>query len=148
MSDDIFQDGDSSLVNWDDVNDVVDTPLPDGEYNVVITSCEYKLSASSGLPMWSTVLTVQGSDFDGRKLFENFSFSDKALPYTKKKLAQLDAGILAIKPFDLTKIPETLVGKQTRVRVKGKEEEYQGEKRVRAQIQKYLPASGADSFLD
>lgn len=148
MSDDIFQDGDASLVNWDDVSDVVDTPLPDGEYNVVITSCEYKLSAASGLPMWSTQLTVQGSDFDGRKLFENFSFSDKALPYTKKKLAQLDPGILAIKPFDLKKIPETLVGKQTRVRVKGKEEEYQGETRVRPQIQKYLPVGGADSFLD
>lgn len=148
MSDDIFQEGDDSLVDWDNVADVVSTPLPDGEYNAIITSAEYKLSQSSGMPMWALELTIQGSDFDGRKIFENISFSDKAKPYTKKKLAQLDPKILSIVPFDLKKIPETLVGKNVRIRTRSKEEEYQGEKQLRSSVMKYLPTSGADAFLD
>ena len=148
MSDDVFEDGDSTLVDWDNVADVVDTPVPAGDYDGTITSCEYKLSQASSQPMWSTEITITspGEGVEGRKIFENFSFSEKAIPYTKKKLAQMDSAILGIKPFDLKAIPETLIGKNVRFRVKVKEETYEGETRMRASIAKFMPAG--DPFLD
>lgn len=147
MSDDVFEDGDNTLVDWDDVADVVDTPVAAGDYSGTITACEYKLSQASSRPMWATEITItSGGDAEGRKIFENFSFSEKAIPYTKKKLAQMDSTILGIKPFDLKAIPETLIGKEVRFRVKVKEETYEGEKRMRASISKFLPVG--DPFLD
>ena len=147
MSDDVFEDGDDTLVDWDNVADVVDTPVAAGDYNGTITACEYKLSQSSSQPMWATEITItSGGDAEGRKIFENFSFSEKAIPYTKKKLGQMDSAILGIKPFNLKTIPETLVGKEVRFRVKVKEETYEGETRMRSSISKFLPAG--DPFLD
>lgn len=68
--------------------------LPKAWYTCVIDEIEYKLSQSSGKPMWAAVYIISEGEYEGRKLFHNISFSEGALPYTKKNLMKLKPEIL------------------------------------------------------
>lgn len=128
-------------VNWDEVEEAKFEVLPKAVYNVVISEIEYKLSQASGKPMWAMVLEVTDGEYAGRKLFNNMSFSDKALPYTKRTLAKIAPQVLtsAFDPED-SDILNVFQGMELRARTKiGKNE--QGEQR--SEIADLLPSENA-----
>lgn len=103
--------------------------LPKATYNCTMDEIEYKLSQASGKPMWAMVFVIDDGEYEGRKLFSNMSFSDKALPYTKKTLAAIAPHLLTA-DFRPDKVDDyALAGQRYRVKTKiGKDES--GEKRT------------------
>ena len=59
-------------------------PLPAGVYLATITGAEVKQSKSSDSKMIVVEFTVSDGDFAKRKLFRNFSLSEKALGFLKE----------------------------------------------------------------
>ena len=59
-------------------------PLPAGVYLATITGAEVKQSKSSDSQMIAVEFTVSEGDFAKRKLFRNFSLSEKALGFLKE----------------------------------------------------------------
>ena len=59
-------------------------PLPAGVYLTKITAAEVKESKSSDSQMIAVTFTVQDGDFANRKLWRNFSLSEKALGFLKE----------------------------------------------------------------
>lgn len=53
-------------------------PVPEGEYNVLITRAEDK-NSQAGNPMVSVTYTIEDGEFRGRKLFDNLVQTEKAL---------------------------------------------------------------------
>lgn len=142
--DENFEGGDSSVaIDLSGVEEATFEALPVGEYDGVIVAAEYKLSQSSGAPMWSLQIQVIGGEYDNRRVFDNVSFSSKALPFTKKTLATI-APELVSGPFDPAEAVTDIQGKE--VRFKTKIETYQGEKQTR--IKNYLAPGGGSDFMD
>lgn len=146
MSEEMFEGGDSSVaVDLSGVEEATFEALPVGIYEGVIAGAEYKLSQSSGAPMWSLQLQVIGGDYDNRRVFDNVSFSAKALPFTKKTLRILAPELLS-GPFDPEEAVLEMQGRE--VRFQTKLETYQGEKQTR--VKAYLPVAGSaggDDFM-
>jgi len=143
---DMFEDGDDSLViDFDKVEGQSFESIPKGTYAVVIEECEFKMSQSSGKPMWNMVLTISEGEFTGRKLFTFLSFSEKALPGTKTQITRIAPELLR-GPFDPKKIAAegSLIGKI--VRVKTKLETYEGEERTK--VASFLTSASSDGFED
>lgn len=87
---DFFEAGDEGIIlDLDAIEAATSELIPAGIYNAVIEELEYKLSASSQQPMWAMVVTIIDEEYAGRKLYDNLSFSPKALPITKKTLLNL-----------------------------------------------------------
>lgn len=59
-------------------------PLPAAVYAAKITNAELKQSKSSDSEMIAVEFTVQDGDFANRKLFRNYSLSEKALGFLKE----------------------------------------------------------------
>lgn len=118
--------------------------LPKAIYNCEIDECEYKLSQASGLPMWAMILVVSDGEYQGRKFFNNMSFSEKALPYTKRSLAAIAPELLTV-DFRPDAVDQyDMVGKRVRVQSKiGKNEN--GEKR--SEVAKLLPPADNTAFM-
>lgn len=92
--------------------------LPKAVYNCVVDEAEYKLSQSAGKPMWALIYVVTDGQYEGRKLFHNISFSEKALPFTKRTLARLCPECLT-SSFKPEKIDEYgIQGRNVRVKTK------------------------------
>lgn len=143
-ADDLFEDGDDALtINMDEVEGQSFEAIPKGTYAGVIEELEYKLSASSGQPMWALAVTITEGDYIGRKLFTNLSFSPKALPGTKANIQKIAPELLS-SAFNPKKIAESgkLIGKA--VRVKTKLETYEGEERTK--IASFLAGKASDGF--
>ncbi len=104
--------------------------IPRGDYNCVIDDLTYDLSVSSGQPMWTTRLEIEDGEYQGRKLFTHISFSEKALPRTKRTISRLWPDLLN-GPFDAEAVADegNLLG--TRCRAKTKIERYEGQPRNR-----------------
>lgn len=117
--------------------------LPKGEYTGVITKCEYKVSKSSGQPMWSMRIEVDSGTHAGTGIFHNMSFSPKALPMTKGALVVICPELLteSFKPKEIAD-SDTLIGKQVRFRTKI--ESYEGQDQAR--IQNFLRATTLGAF--
>lgn len=144
MTDPTFEGGNGSVaIDLSDVEEAKFEALPIGEYDGVIAGSEYKLSQSSGAPMWSLKIQVIGGEYDNRVIFDNVSFSEKALPFTKKTLAVIAPELIS-GPFDPEEAAAEMQGKE--VRFKTKLETYQGEKQTR--IKTYLPLGGGDDFMN
>ncbi len=146
MSDVEFQEGDSSLmVDLSAVEEQKFEVLPRGNYNVVVESCEFAFSKSSGKPMWNLRLSVVDGEYANRKLFTFMSFSEKALPMTKGMIARLAPELLQ-GPFDPRAVAEedVLLGRECVVKVTI--EKYQGNDQNR--VKDIMPKSAADSFLE
>lgn len=109
---------DGLVVNLSSVEELKFDPIPAGTYDVVIEDNQFSMSKSSNKPMWNLKINVINGDYDGRKLFEILSFSEKALPGTKARLAVLAPNLLE---GDFTvNDPETvasLIGKRASVKV-------------------------------
>lgn len=143
--DQYFESGDDSLVI--DMNSVEEGSfevLPKGTYDCIIDEVEYKLSQSSGKPMWNIRLTVVNGEYANRKLFHIISFSEKALPMAKTQINRIAPELLSER-FNPRKIAEdgSLVGKACRA--KTKIEAYEGEDRTR--VQTLIAPAGGDEFV-
>lgn len=138
-----FDDGEESLlINLEEVKAQTFEAIPKGTYDVAIESAEYKLSASSGKPMWNLQLTITEGEFAGRKIFTILSFSEKALPGTKAAIARINPELIST-DFNPKAIAESgdLVG--LTARVKTKIEMYNDQEQTR--VAQWLAAS-SDSF--
>lgn len=74
-------------LNWDNVQDFA--PIPADLYDAEITG--FKMtpeSKSSGNPMVTYEATVLYGDYEGRKLWKNYSLTNQAAPYWKKFLVK------------------------------------------------------------
>ena len=82
---------DGLVVDLAGVEEFVWENLPAGKYNVIVEDCNFAMSKSSGKPMWNLKLNVIDEEYQNRKLFTIFSFSEGALPGTKAAIAVLEA---------------------------------------------------------
>lgn len=70
-------------IDFSNVSDTVDfAPLPDGDYVCQLTDIEVDRT-KAGDEMWKLRWAVQGGEYDGRLLFDNLVFSQKALSRVK-----------------------------------------------------------------
>ena len=124
------------VVDIDAVQEASRELLPAGWYNCVIEEHEYSLSQASGLPMWTTKMSIEGGEYADRKIYNHISWSPKAAPYSKKTVTECFPDILTNPAyrtesggFDVKKVGDegALIGR--RVKVKIGYQSYEGEKR-------------------
>jgi hypothetical protein len=151
-ADDIFEDDDSAaVVDFSNVEDLVNEVIPAGKYPCTITGLEFKLSAASNLPMWAVQLDIIDGEYEGRKLFYNISFSPKALVFFKPALKAIKPELLTGK-FNAEEVADS--GELLGIEVIAKTNigMYEGEKKT--QVKMLLPAKSSSTaskkndFLD
>ena len=119
---DTFLDGEgeegSLMMDLSDVEAMSFDAIPKGLYPVVVDSAEYQISKASSQPMWAMTFTITEGEYENRKLFSYFSFSEKAKGMTKTNLAALAPELLE-GPFDIKKIADEgyLAGKTALAKV-------------------------------
>ncbi len=79
--------------------------IPRAKYPVTIAAAEYAHSQRSGKPMWTLQLEIEGGEYAGRILFHHVSFSEKALPRTKKTISRIIPELLE-GPFEPEEIAD------------------------------------------
>jgi hypothetical protein len=142
-ADDTFEGSDTSvMVDLSDVAEASFEVLPRGVYDGVISNCDYTLSQSSGKPMWAAQITIDEGEYEGRKLFTHFSFSENALPMTKKHLAVVAPELLS-GGFNPEEVASDMEGKKVRVKVAIKK--YEGSDRNN--VTDFLPLGDAGGFM-
>src|SRR5436190_8681167 len=127
----IFEEGGNLVVDLGNIQEAKFEPVPRGLYDSEIDSVEYGMSQNSGAPMLTLQIAItDGGDYNGRKLYTYWSFSQKALPFTKAAIQRVAPELLQGK-FIPQKIADEglLIGKPCRIRVTV--EDYQGEPRSR-----------------
>ncbi len=134
-----FEDGDTSvMVDLSGVEAATFETVPRGTYDAVIEECTFEHSQNSGQAMWAMRHSIVDGEFEGRKLFDNVSFSPKAMPFTKKTLAIIAPELLS-GPFN----PEDEAPKQEgkRVKIRTTIKKYEGRDQTR--IVEYLTVEEA-----
>lgn len=112
--------GDGLVINLEEVEAQSFELLPAGWYNVMFDDNEFQMSKSSGKPMWNARLTViDEGQYQNRKIFHIFSFSEGALPGTKAAFAAIkpdliSAGLRVQDPD----VVSSLIGLKCKVKVK------------------------------
>lgn len=143
-----FEDGESYTFNMaEEEEDSGFAPLPKATYRVTIDSVEFKMSKSSGNPMWSLVYTVAEGEFaeKNRKVFDIISLKPEQRGRVKKFINRVAPELAELESFNPKKIAEDglLVGKQLRVKLDIEEsEEYGKRNRVKDW---YSPATGGST---
>ncbi len=89
-----FDEGESTVVNWDDVEDSTFEALPKGSYLCTIAECEFTYSQASSNPMWTVQLEVSEGEYAGRRLFTHLVFAGGALAITKQNLQRIAPELL------------------------------------------------------
>ncbi len=84
-----FSEGDSLMVDLNEVEDVTFEALPRAIYPCVISECEFTFSQAKGNPMWTLVLEVSEGEYTGRKLYSHLVFQGPGLPITKRQLSRI-----------------------------------------------------------
>jgi len=102
--------------------------IPRGIYPVTIAALEFGMSQRSGKPMWTCELEIEDGEYAGRTLYHHISFSEKALPRTKKTISRIAPELLE-GPFSPEEVADesTLLGRRARARVDIRR--YEGENR-------------------
>lgn len=131
-----FQDGEE--IDFSGIEEGSFEALPKATYDVVIDDCEFGTSQSSGNPMWTITLQVDGGEFAGRKLFAHMTFHDKGLPMTKRFLNRVvpELANTRFNPAD-PEVLQKIIGKKCRAKVGTRL--YDGE--MRNNVKDILPAS-------
>ena len=139
------EEGEAVIVDLSDIDaDAGFEVIPRGIYPVTIASLEYALSQRSGKPMWTCQLEIEDGEYASRILFFHISFSEKALPRTKKTLSRIAPHLLE-GPFEPAEIADesTLLGIRCRARVDIRR--YDGENRNN--VRELLEAGEGDEFV-
>jgi len=123
-----FSEGDSLMVDFNNVEDVSFEAMPRGMYPCVIADCEFTMSQSSGNPMWTFTLEVSEGEYAGRKLFSHNVFAGKGLPMTKKTLSRIAPELLEgpFNPED-SEVIASMIGRDVKAKVTVRK--YEGEDR-------------------
>lgn len=120
-------------------------PLPEAEYECIISKAEPTASKTSGAPMVKVELTVRKDveqEGGGRKIFDNIVFSEKAM----FKVHQI-AGVAGVQEaHNIEDFASKLYGKA--VRIKTKNEEYQGKTNPKVHFYKEAEVEGGISLPD
>lgn len=141
-----FEDNDSYTFNMKETEeDSGFAPLPKGTYPVTIEKCEFKLSASSGNPMWNLQYAVTGdSEFaqQNRKVFDIISLQPKMYGQVKRFINRVAPELSELEDFNPKKVAEEglLIGKELRVRLDIENDETYG---ARNRVKDRLAAGGA-----
>lgn len=147
-----FEDGESFSWNMKETEeDSGFAPLPAATYLVTIDSVEFKMSKSSGSPMWSLVYTVAEGEFaeKNRKIFDILSLKPEQRGRVKKFVNRVAPELAELENFDPKKVADEglLVGKQLRVKVDiEKSEEYGNRNRVKDHFSAASGSSGGFSM--
>jgi hypothetical protein len=97
-------------------------PMPKGIYGAVVEELEYKMSQSSGKPMWAITWAVTSpAEFaeKNRKLFSYVSFKDTQLGRAKQFVKRIAPELATVKNFSPKRVAEEglLLGKPARLKV-------------------------------
>lgn len=144
-----FEDGEAFTWNMKETEeDSGFAPIPAGTYLITVSSFEYKLSKSSGSPMWSAVYDVAEGEFaeKNRKIFDIISLKDGQQGRVKKFLNRAAPELAELTNLNPKKVAEdgVMLGRQFKVKVaieKGTEE-YPGDKN---RVKDYFSASAGGS---
>lgn len=138
-----FSEGDSLVVDFNQVEDTAFEALPKGMYPCTIAECEFTYSQSSGNPMWTMQLEVAEGEYAGRKLFNHLVFAGKGLGITKQNLSRIKPDLLE-GPFDPSdeEVIASMLGLSVKARVTVRK--YEGEDRNN--VQGLFPGDG-DGFV-
>lgn len=138
-----FSEGDSLVIDFNDVEDTSFEALPRGSYPCVIAECDFTYSQASGNPMWTMQLEVSEGEYAGRKLFNHLVFKGAGLGITKQNLTRI-APELMEGPFDPRDeaIIASMLGKEVVAKVTVRD--WEGSKRNN--VQGLYPGAG-DSFV-
>jgi len=132
----VFEEGGGLVVDLQNIEAAKFENVPRGIYASEIDSAEYGMSQNSGAPMITLQLVITEGEYARRKLFTYWSFSQKALPFTKAAIQRVAPELLTGK-FNPQQVCDEgkLLGKPCRIRVTL--DEYQGEQRSR--VSQILP---------
>lgn len=130
----VFEDGGQLVVDLSGVQEATFEAIPKATYDLKIDEVQFGNSKSSGKPMFTFVLKVDGGEYDGRKLYMHTSLSPKAIRISKATLMRIDP-VLFAGQFAPQKIVESgvLLGRSVRAKV-GLEEGQNGEDQNRVTI--------------
>jgi hypothetical protein len=138
-----FSEGDSLVVDFDNVEETVFEALPRGIYPCTIAECEFTYSQSGGNPMWTLQLEVSEGEYAGRILYSHLVFAGKGLGFTKRQLNRIAPDLIA-KPFDVqdVEVISQMLGRNLKAKVTTRMYEEQLTNNVRD-----LLAADGDSFV-
>lgn len=136
----VFEDGGSLIVDLSGVSELKFELIPKGIYDAVVEELNYGPSKSSGSPMFTWILAIEGGDYAGRKLYYYTSFSQKAIRGTKTSLMRIDPETFGGQ-FNPAEVAESgkMLGKNIRIRVGHQERSDNGE--MQATVQGVMPAN-------
>jgi len=96
-------------------------PIPKGVYNAVVEACEFKMSTSSGQPMWALTWALTDGEYaeKNRKLFSYVSFKKEQLPRAKTFLKRVAPELAALSNFNPETVASegTMLGRAARLKV-------------------------------
>lgn len=99
---DILHNGDRQAIAqvWDSTEaaEDYDTPLPKGEYDCHVVSCDLFNSRSKGTPGVKLAFRIIEGDYAGRKFWDDIWLTPAALPRAKRDLGKL--GVTAIEQLE------------------------------------------------
>ncbi len=95
-----FSEGDSLVIDMENVEETTFEALPKGIYLCTIAECEFTYSQAKGNPMWTLQLEVSEGEYAGRVLFSHLVFKGAGLGFTKRQLNRIAPDIVG-KPFDV-----------------------------------------------
>lgn len=109
---------DGLLVDLANVQEMSFEAIPKGIYSAILDDLKYEISKNAGKPMWNARFTITDGTYTNRKLFTYMSFSEAALPGTKRQIKQFAPELLS-GPFNPKKIADegTLIGKAVRLKL-------------------------------
>jgi len=110
------------------------SPVPQGVYHVSVEEVEL-VSKEGKSPYVRTVFVIREGECEGRKLFHNFMWSEKSLPFMKGFLIAIDYDTKGEIDIDYKDWPDSELG------VKVSHEMYKGQ--PKAKIAQYIPLKEA-----
>jgi len=140
----IFEEGGNLVVDLSNIAEAKFEAIPKGIYDGEIDTVEFGNSNNSGAPMLTLqIAIVNNEQYAGRKLYTYWSFSQKALPFTKAAISRVAPELLTGK-FNPQAVADQgmLLGKPCRIRVTV--EDYQGE--PRSKISQILAPSDGNAL--
>jgi hypothetical protein len=131
----VFEEGGSLVINLAETEEAKFELLPRGVFPGEIDEFSFGLSENSNAPMFTCVVALTHPDHDGTKVRTYFSFSKKALPFTKRGLKQLAPDIDWESPFNPEEIERsgTMLNRKVDVYITHEKDDQSGEKRHRVQ---------------
>jgi hypothetical protein len=147
-----FEDGQSYTFNMRETEeDSGFAPLPVGTYLVTIEQVEFKMSKSSGSPMWSLTYAVAEGEFaeKNRKIFDIISLKPEQRGRVKRFINRVAPELAELEVFDPKAIAEggSLVGRNLKVRLDIETtEEYGARNRVKDHFAPGAAGAGGGTF--